>query len=234
MNVVGIMQPYIFPYIGYFQLVNAVDLFVFYDDVQFIKRGWINRNKILVKGQEKLITFPCIRASPTKRIKDVEIDLGNRGFQKLHKTISESYQKAPFFEDVFPIVQKIFDSECTNIGELASESVILCANYLELKTKFSFSSHKYADSKKMKRADRLIHITRSEGSNRYINAIGGQELYDKEYFRANGINLSFLNPKIDEYVQYGGDFVPGLSIIDVLMFNSKSRVKEMLSNYNLI
>ncbi|MCH8535208.1 MAG: WbqC family protein [Flavobacteriaceae bacterium] len=230
----AIMQPYIFPYLGYFQLVNAVDTFVFYDDVHFIKRGWINRNKILVNGTEKLISFPCIKASQNKLINEVEIDLQQKEYKKLLQSISMAYKKAPYFEEVFPVIEKVFLSEATNIASLAIDSIKEVMNYLGITKQFKISSEAFATSKGLEKQERLIQITLTEKVSTYINALGGQELYSKDDFKKEEIDLFFLKASLPEYPQFSDAFVPGLSIIDVLMMNSKAEVKAMLNQYELI
>jgi len=231
---VAIMQPYIFPYLGYFQLLNAVDTFVFYDDVNFIKRGWINRNKILVNGTEKLISFPCIQASQNKLINQVEIDLQQKEYKKLLQSISMAYKKAPYFDDVFPVLERVFYSKTTNIASLAMESVKEVINYLSINKTYKISSEAFSTSKGMNKQERLIHIAQSEKATTYINALGGQELYAKEDFKKQGIDLFFLKASLPKYPQFSEVFVPGLSIIDVLMMKHKDDVVNMLGKCELI
>lgn len=228
------MQPYIFPYLGYFQLVNAVDTFVFYEDVNFINRSWINRNKILVNGNEKLLSFPCIKASQNKLINQVEIDLQQKEYKKLLQSISMAYKKAPYFEDVFPVVEKVFHSKATNIATYAINSIQEVMNYLGIAKSFKISSEAFAASKGLEKQERLIKITHSEKASTYINALGGQELYSKDDFKREEIHLFFLKASLPEYSQFSDAFVPGLSIIDVLMMNSRAEVKAMLNQYELI
>ena len=228
------MQPYIFPYIGYFQLINAVDTFVFYDDVNFIKRGWINRNRILVNGEESLITFPCIKASQNKEIREIEIDLSDKQYKKILKTISFTYKNAPKYKEVYPIVQNCLESNSRTISDLAIYSIQQICKYMNIKTSFEISSLKYPSTKGLDKADRLIEIVKIEKGKKYINPIGGQQLYAKKYFEANKVNLQFLNSIEIEYVQFTNDFVPNLSMIDVLMFNSIDRVRDMLNSYELL
>ena len=227
------MQPYIFPYIGYFQLVHSVETFVFYDDVNFIKRGWINRNKILLGNKDFLITFPCIKASQNKLIKDVGVDLSSKEYKKILNQIELAYRKAPFFNDVFPMIESVFNSKCESISDLASLSVTTIASYLELSTRFLYSSKKFANSQGMEKADRLIQITKEMNFESYVNAAGGVEIYSKEYFNENGVELRFLGSNLEQYSQFNDTFVPNLSIIDVLMFNSKNATKDILSEYKL-
>lgn len=231
--ITSIMQPYIFPYIGYFHLVNAADTFIFYDDVNFIKRGWINRNKILLGNKEHLMSFPCIKASQNKLIKDVHIDMESQEYSKLLIQIELAYKKAPFFRSVFPIIESVFNSKCDNISELSSLSIISIAQFLDIETNFMYSSKNFSNSFGINRADRLIQITKELESSKYVNAAGGVDLYDKGYFKEQGVDLYFLESKFEQYEQFNDNFIPGLSIIDVLMFNHKSEIYKMLNTYKL-
>lgn len=230
---IAVMQPYVFPYIGYFQLINAVDTFVFYDDVNFIKKGWVNRNNILVNSMPSLITIPLIKASQNKTIKDIQVSNDKKVYQKLLKTIELAYSKAPYFKDVYPIVNKVIHSNYDSIASLAIESIKEIALYLDIRTEFKISSKDYFESKNLKREDRLIDICYKSNLTSYINANGGQEIYDKKYFKEKGIELNFLEPSIVEYKQLKNEFVPGLSIIDVAMFNSKRESVKLLNDYKL-
>lgn len=231
---VAVMQPYIFPYLGYFQLVQAVDVFIFYDDVNFIKRGWINRNNILLKNQRKLISFPCMGASSFKEIRDVGVDSNGKEFRKIQQTIELAYRKAPYFKEVFPIVEEILTGTHKNVSEFAARSIVLVSEYLDLKKDFKYSSETHFDSKGMKREERLMAICEKEAIAHYVNAIGGRELYDKKDFAEKGIKLDFLKPSLPPYKQFNDKFVEGLSIIDVLMFNDKTVVNHLLSGYSLV
>ena len=190
------MQPYVFPYIGYFQLICATDIFVFYDDVNYINRGWINRNKILLNGKEQLFTIPCIDASQNKLI-----------------TLK--------FDGGMPVSQ------------LAVNSVINVCEYLHLQRSFKISSEEY-DNRELKKADRLINICHIEGINAYINPSGGREIYSKEYYKDRGVRLDFLISDKVEYAQFNNAYVPWLSIIDILMFNSKDKINNVImQSYHL-
>lgn len=234
MRAIAIMQPYLFPYIGYFQLINKVDQFIFYDDVNFITRGWINRNKILINGEAKYLTVPCKDASQNKLINEVEHGLNSKKRDKLSKKIKFTYSNAPFFEDIYPLVESIIDSDSQYVFELAIESVKKSCSYLRLDCDFKLSSNHYNNTS-LDAADRLIDICKQEGIVNYINPIGGKELYNKEYFKNNGIDLQFLKPAAPSYEQFSNEFVPWLSIIDVMMFNSPEEIKnEFLNSYKLV
>lgn len=233
---IAIMQPYIFPYIGYFQLINAVDKFVFYDDVNYIKGGWINRNQILLNGNKNLFTLPLKNASSFQTISDtlIHTELYLKWKKKFLKSIEQSYKKAPFFEDVYILIQQIFDVKHTTIADLCIHSIKQVANYLSLEVVFESSSEKYHETKGMEKAERLINICQTNKANTYINPAGGKELYQKDTFKEQNIDLFFIENKLTPYPQFNNDFVPGLSIIDVLMFNSKENVKKILTQFTLV
>lgn len=232
----AIMQPYFFPYIGYFQLISAADVFVFYDDVNYITQGWINRNRILINGSPSYFTIPCREASQNKLICEVEHALTPKKTNKLLRKIRFAYANAPQFETIFPVVESVFEksSGADTISELAIESVVQSMNYIGIDTKTRLSSERYSN-RSLGKADRLIDICKKEGAGRYINAIGGQDLYDKSYFKKQGIELEFLEPQLTKYGQNQNQFVPWLSIVDVMMFNEPSQIRDQfLNNYNLI
>lgn len=233
---VAVMQPYILPYIGYFQLVKSVDLFVFYDDVNFIKQGWINRNKILTGGKELLFTIPLKDASSFATIRDTEVNViqFEKWRSKFLKTVSLSYKKALFFDKVYPIIEDVLMHSFSSISDYACLSVEKIASYLELKTKFSLSSVDYSDTKELDREARLLEIIKRNHSDRYINPIGGQVLYEKERFATHGITLDFIKSKPIVYQQFDNEFVPWLSILDVLMFNDVAMVNQLLDQYELV
>jgi hypothetical protein len=228
---VAVMQPYFFPYIGYFQLINAVDVFVFYDDVNFIKNGWVNRNRILINGQASYYTLQLKDASSYKLINDITFT-DNRN--KLLKSIAVSYGKAPFFKDIFKLLEQCLTIETNKVANVAMNSVIEISNYLNIKTVFEVSSEKYKETKGLDKTKRLLEICTKKQATSYINAIGGEELYDKSFFNEHNIKLSFIKSKEIYYNQFQYNFVPWLSIIDILMFNSIEQVQAMLNNYELI
>ena len=211
---VAIMQPYFFPYLGYYQLVAASDVFVFYDDVHFIKRGWINRNRILVNGAPSYITVALEGASQNKLIRDIAV-LDNR--PKLLRSIELAYGKAPFFRQAIEPVKEVLNAPVSHIGELAALSVTTVMDYLGLERSYRVSGRDFAETRHLHRADRLIAIAKACGAQHYINAPGGRELYEKSYFRQQGITLQFLEPLLTPYPQGSAPFVPGLSVIDAMM-----------------
>jgi hypothetical protein len=244
----AIMQPYVFPYIGYFQLLHAVDTFVFYDDVTFIKQGWVNRNRILVNGRAMYITVPVQSASSFVLIRDTRIasEEKTRWRTKMLTMLHQAYCRAPFYHEMMPHLQGIFSYQCTSISELAKYSVVETAKLLDITTTIIPSSVAYHNSQ-YTGEQRVIDICIQAGASVYINAAGGRELYHKEHFARHNIKLLFINNRVNPYPQrlqsksgvatssYSEqEFVPALSIIDVLMFNGILGTKALLQNYELI
>ncbi|WP_425236745.1 WbqC family protein [Ulvibacterium sp.] len=232
---VAMMQPYLFPYLGYFQLVNAVDVFVFADDVNFIKGGFINRNKILHRNEERYFTVPCSKRSQNKLINEVGIATKMKGYpDTIPLTIRHAYSKAPFFTEVFPLVESIFRSEIDTISGLAATSVEKVSEYLGIDVDFKFSSASFSYTKGQEKSDRLVNITKDLGGTIYVNPIGGRDLYCQNFFENKGIKLDFLRPESIKYPQFNCKFTPNLSIIDVMMFNSKEDIHRLLDQYRLL
>jgi len=229
----AIMQPYFMPYIGYFQLIQAVDAFVFYDDVNYIKSGWINRNRILINGNASYINIPQLNAGSNRLIKEVGVNQNSKAYSNLEKTIEMAYKKAPYFDQALKIVKPVLNKDYNNIAEIAIESVKACSSYLGLKTEFYVSSCDFADSKGLDKTERIFYICRKFNTSTYINAIGGMELYKKEDFKQQDIELKFIKTLPIKYKQFNNEFVPWLSILDVLMFNSAEEVNKMLDEYEL-
>lgn len=228
----AIMQPYFFPYIGYYQLVYAVDTFVMFDDVNFIKRGWIHRNNFLIGGEAKLVSIPLKDASQNRLVCEVKVDDGQQWRGKMLKTIELAYKRAPHFSSVFPIVEAVIRSGEKKIGSLAAMSIKAVAEYLGMKTSFVPSSNAYGEQD-MSAEQRILHICKCASASDYINPIGGQGLYTRTTFEANNLRLHFLEAKPVSYAQYNGHFVPWLSMIDVLMFNTQEQTLHLLSQYAL-
>jgi hypothetical protein len=231
---VAVMQPYLFPYLGYFQLIDASDVFVFYNDVDFITQGWINRNRILVNGKPNLFTVPCSNASQNEKIEDVLVSSHWRRY-KLLKKIRLTYSNADEFDRVFPLIEGIIQDAGDRISALAEASVRQVSEYLDLDVDFYRSSDLPVDHS-LGRATRLIELTKHFDASTYVNMEGGKELYEKSYFADRGVTLNFLIPNLPEYTQYTADddsFHPGLSIIDVMMNVDPEKIQSMLKSYQI-
>lgn len=230
----AIMQPYFLPYIGYMQLLNAVDTFVFYDDVAFINRGWVNRNRLLANGRELLFTIPLKDASQNRLINEIALSDEPKWRDKLLRTVEQSYRKAPQFAEVMPMTERIIRFQAPTIAEYCFHSFSELTAYLGITTRLVSSSSIYENSH-LKAQERILDICRQEGAERYINPIGGTELYKPEPFAQLGCELRFIQPKSVPYPQLGtADFVPWLSILDILMNNAPAATLELLLDFDLI
>lgn len=223
------MQPYFFPYLGYFQLMTEVDAFVIFDDVNFINRGWINRNRINVNRAPHLITVPLKQASQNKLICEICMNDDLLWRDKLLKTIRQAYSRAPQFARVFPLVERIVRHPAGNLADYLRHSLINLRDFLGLGTEIISSSRRYENAN-LTGQSRIIDICLREHSGIYVNAIGGKELYEHTAFELAGVKLQFLQPALPPYDQSGAEFMPGLSIIDVLMNNDGLSVTNMLNS----
>jgi WbqC-like protein family len=226
----AIMQPYLFPYIGYFQLMNEVDEFVIYDNIEFTKKGWINRNRILVEGKDAFISFPLKKDSDFLQIKDRSLaETWSLERCKILNRIKESYRKAPNFSNIFPFIEELVLFEDSNLFNFILNSIDGLKSFLGIKSSIIISSSIQIDHA-LKSGNKVIAISKARNATTYINSIGGLELYSRDIFHKEGIELKFLKTGNISYPQFQHDFVPGLSIIDVMMFNSNEKIKEYLNN----
>jgi hypothetical protein len=227
----AIMQPYFFPYIGYFQLINAVDTFVVYDDIEYTKKGWINRNRILMNGKDFLFSIPLRNDSDFLEInKRFLADNYPEHKKKILGQVQSAYSRAPEFKKIFPLVEECMNFPDNNLFNFILNSINKTCAFLDINTQFILSSALKID-KGLKGEEKVVAINKILGSSVYINAIGGQELYSKENFLQNGIELKFIKMGTIQYKQFNNEFVPGLSIIDVMMFNPKEKIKEYLQSH---
>lgn len=232
---IGIMQPYFLPYLGYFQLIKSVDKFVLLDDVSFIKRGWINRNQILLNSNPHKITIPLIKASQNKPINEHEISYNEEWQSKIINTLEMAYRKAPFYDTVFPLLKDIILYNEQNLSKYIYNSIKTICKFLSIDTEIVPSSSVYP-KQDLSGQSRILNICTIENADRYINAIGGTELYQSEPFQKNNISLNFIKMNTDiKYNQFKKEiFIPHLSIADVLMFNNIERMNVLLSEYTII
>ena len=230
----AIMQPYLFPYLGYFQLMHAADRFVVYDDVNYIKQGWVNRNRILVNGAPLMFTLPLAEASPFATIDQISVH-GKvyahwRG--KFLSTLRQSYSRAPFQEPVLALVERVLLPGSPMLREVLLAGLQEIHRYIGATAALVPTSRAYANGH-LAASARILDICRQEGATAYVNAIGGKYLYNKEEFSEAGINLHFLRSRLPEYKQAKGPFIPGLSILDVMMWNPPEQITEWLAEYDL-
>ena len=229
---VAIMQPYFFPYIGYFQLMKAVDIFVFYDDAQYMKGGWVNRNRLLVDGKPHWFTVPIEKAAHVLPINKRTYAADEKVRARLLKSVKGIYARAPFFEDTYRLVEDAFGIASENVAEFNVGSLIRCADKIGIEAEFVASSS--LGESAAGGQERVLDICRRIGATVYVNPIGGRSLYDGAAFANEGIQLEFLRPRLDPYVQFGNEFCPGLSIIDMAMFTGFEGIAERLMDGDLL
>ncbi len=232
---IAIMQPYFFPYIGYFQLMNAVDKFIFFDDVNYINKGWINRNRILINGQENLFTIPLKNGSQNTKIINIELQVDEKWKTKFLKTIKHAYSKAPYFEIGYSIISQVISIKSKLLIDWHIKSFRLINHYLGIETVL-ISSCKSYDNQHLKGQHRIIDICKIEWAKQYINPIGAIDLnlYNKSDFKKNHIDLLYIKNDNITYKQFNNTFIENLSMLDLLMFNSKNELKTILKKYTLI
>lgn len=211
------MQPYFFPYIGYFQLISAVDIFIIYDNIKYTKKGWINRNRILQNGKDIIVTLPLKSDSDTLDICQREL-AANFNRVKLLNQISGAYRGAPYFSETLQLVEQIVLCKDENLFRFLHNSIVKTCAYLDINTEIRISSEIEIDHS-LKNQEKVLALCNYIGARTYINAIGGIDLYSKNIFRLRGVDLKFIESKPFDYQQFGSAFVPWLSVIDVLMFN---------------
>jgi hypothetical protein len=229
----AIMQPYFLPYIGYFQLIAAVDTFVVYDNIKYTKKGWFNRNRLLLNGADALFSLPLKKDED--RLDVVERELADSFCrQKLLNQFRGAYARAPHFAQIMPLLERIVMCEEQNLFRYIHHSILAMCAHLRIATAFRVSSTVDIDHD-LKGQAKVLALCQALGADTYINPIGGLELYDRADFAAHGIELQFLQPQPFHYRQFDNPFVPWLSIVDVLMFNPPERIEDALrTGYALI
>ena len=231
---VAVMQPYFFPYIGYWHLINSVDEFIVYDDIQYTKKGWINRNRYLTNGRDEVMTIPLKKDSDFLDIRERFVsDDFDRSSTKLLNKISASYRGAGNFEEAYTLFENCIKVDDRNLFDFILNSILQIKEYLGIETKISVSS-KVCSSKHLVSAERVKYLCKKAEADCYINAIGGLELYDCSDFKKDGLDLKFIKSKLIQYEQAGNEFIPWLSMLDVIMFNKKDSVIHMLNKYEII
>jgi hypothetical protein len=251
----AIMQPYFFPYIGYFQAISAVDKYILYDNLNFIKKEWVNRNRYLEKNRNSCyFHVPLKDKSSFKKIHEIELIGDDKWKKKILNFLFFNYKKAKYFDDVYPLIEYVINYPTNKLTEINFQSIKSVCDYLNIKTEITTDNVKYNDIEIKLTAEnidgkdfpdlklidwqrkvvRVLEICRIERANIYINAIGGINLYSKEVFLQNGIDLKFIKTKNIEYKQFDTDFVPDLSIIDVMMFNSPEEIRKLLNQFELV
>ena len=224
----AIMQPYFFPYIGYFQLIAAVDMFIVYDNIKYTKKGWINRNRMLQNGKDVMFSLSLKSDSDYLDVRERELAVDfNR--DKLLNQFKGAYRRAPYFAQTYPLVEQIVWHEDANLFRYLHHSIVKSCEHLGIKTRIRISSDIAIDHD-LKNQDKVLALCAAVGASTYVNAIGGVELYSKVAFQEKGIELKFIKSKRFEYTQFDNEFVPWLSIIDMMMFNPVDTIRASIAN----
>jgi len=251
----AIMQPYFMPYIGYFQAIKAVDKYILYSNLTFIKEAWMNRNRVRLKdGRTCYILVPLVHKSSNALISETMIDNTKHWRKDLLNTIYFGYKKSECFDEVYPLMEELLSVEADRLADLNSLTIKGIAAYLDITTEIESDNTRYLEledrlntiengyasfpymekTKPIKKVARVLEICRCEGCDFFVNAIGGRELYSKDEFSEYGISLNFVQTNEITYPQYGYECDPKLSIIDVLMHNGKEGTKKLLDEYTLV
>ncbi|MFN3713125.1 MAG: WbqC family protein [Alcanivoracaceae bacterium] len=228
---VAIMQPYFLPYVGYFQLIREVDVFVLYDNIKYTKKGWINRNRYLLNGQDKPFALPLKKGSDYLEVRERTLT-DDFDPEKLLNGIEAAYRKAPYFRSAMPVIQGVFRHEERNLFAYIRHALTRMCDYLGIDTPILPSSQIPADHS-LVGEQRVMAICKTLGAQTYINPPGGRALYRTENFSRNGLHLKFIDPVLEPYPQLGSTFVPGLSVIDLIMNNDSEGIDNLLSKYFL-
>jgi hypothetical protein len=215
--------------------MKAADEFVVYDNIEYTKKGWINRNRMLQNGKDTFFTLPLKKDSDFLFIKDRFLcENWETEKQKILNKIKENYRKAPFFDSTFRLFENCINFKDTNLFNFIFNSLTVIKEHLEINTRFTISSDLEINHQ-LKSEKKVIEICKNRKAEIYINAIGGRELYSKNEFQQNNIDLKFIETGKIEYKQFDNQFISNLSILDLMMFNSKTTIKEFLqTEYTLI
>jgi hypothetical protein len=231
--IVAIMQPYLFPYIGYFQLMAACDVFVVYDDAQYRRGGWINRNRILLNGAPRWFSLPVSKAPVETQIGAMRYLLNDETLGELSERLAAAYRKAPHFESARNLFDEVMSFADDNVARFNAQSLRRISQSIGLDRTFVRSSELGRDTA-LKAQAAVVDICQRLGARRYVNAMGGTGLYDAASFAAAGIQLAFVKPEPQPYPQFGAEHVPNLSILDLLMFLEPAQIHAMLTQYSLV
>lgn len=225
----GAMQPYVFPYVGYFQLIASVDTFVFLDNVNYIKGGWINRNQIVLNHQPHFFTIPCEKISQHKKINQIVPAFPEKEQQRFLKTIEQAYRKAPFYEQIYSELLSWAKKSHSNIAEMAADSVLWSCAYLGINRTFELGSVLQVDGTFKDPTARMLNLCEVCNASVYVNMAGGAHLYDPHEFKKNSIQLKFIQPELRPYSKApNSTYFPGMSILDAMMYLTKQQVLDLI------
>lgn len=226
------MQPYFAPYIGYWQLLNYVDEFIVYDDVNFIKRGWINRNILSYGGEEHYATVPLLRASQNKKINEITLEPNARWREKLLKTLSRSFARARYLDDGLEVAEAIVSYESSRLDDFLMNQIRVVSAYLKIKTKILSSAQSF-ENQSLTGESRILDICKQRGANTYINAIGGKQLYSQVEFARNEIGLLFLRSRFSDRLRQITQDCPHCSLLQLVCVLGREELRQELDEFTI-
>jgi len=232
----GIMQPYFFPYLGYYSLIKHTDKWIVFDSVQFIRHGWIERNRIL-KPQDgwQYISVPLEKHTRETLINNIKINNEENWKDKIVRQLEHYKKRAPYYKEVMKLIDNIFQKKYYSIVDLNVSCLVEVCVYLQIDFNYSIFSEMNLEIAPVREPDEwALNICKAINADEYVNLPGGIEFFTREKFNNENIKLSFQKINIKPYNQHRTSFIPDLSIIDVMMFNSKDEIKILLDNYELI
>lgn len=229
----AIMQPYLFPYLGYFQLLNAVDRFVLLDDAAHIRRGWVNRNALAGRDARQPFVFPVAYAPRDAAILDVRLHEPEQAARRFMRTLAHLYGQAPFYGPVSELISGILSGGEERLALVIRHSLERIAAYLGIATPIVSAAERHGEIRS-RGARRILDICRAEGATTYLNPEGGTELYDPAPFAEAGIALRFLHHRPLPYDRRGGVFLERLSIVDAMMYNAPEAFGPLLGACDLV
>lgn len=231
---VAIMQPYFLPYVGYFSLIKHVDQFILFDTPQYIRHGWIERNRVLKQNGELFyVKVPLNKHQRETKIKDIRINNSENWKNKILAQLIPYRKIAPNYMEVIKLLKEILEYETESIVELNYISLKKICDYLNIITDIKIWSEMDMEIEEVKSPDEwALNICKALNVDEYYNAIGGNSFFDKSKYENAGIALNFIETEPITYKQFSNEFVPYLSIIDVMMFCNKEQINSMIDNVN--
>ena len=233
---IGIMQPYFFPYIGYYALIKHSNHFVFFDTPQFIRHGWIDRNRILKPTDSwQYIKVPIVKHPRNTCINEISIQNEILWKNRIIRQVEHYKKKAIYYKNTIDLIKEVFNFEGNSIVDLNIKTVTTVMQYLNISFSFSVFSKLNLDISETNSPDEwALNISTKLNVTTYLNPVGGLSFFDKSKYQKAGINLKFLKTVLLPYDQKRTNFEPSLSIIDVLMFNSPESIRNMLEAVEFI
>lgn len=231
----GIMQPYFLPYLGYYSLIEATDQFILFDIVQYIRHGWIERNQVLNNKNESFyIKVPLEKHSRSTTIQNINIKNSQRWQDTILAQLSQYKKKSKYYTQVVDMLKHSFETTPSNITELNSTILKTTCEYLDMNAKIETFSDMNITLPDVNAPDEwALYISKHMKATEYINPEGGKTFFNVEKYQNENISIKFLKQELRPYKQFTDEFTPGMSIIDVLMFNSINDTKELINAYNV-